>query len=473
MLQRRVPAATIRVRVLLHRLCAVPLAFALLSVVSFPAGGGPSGGRALFESVGTIREAHGRIHTAALLPGGDIAYYWERTRPPTEGEKARRAEWFDKQWEEFRRRAEQEGLPKIEQKSEELARKLEEEISKQPPIIQSMQPFFSAAVRGIPMLMRLALNLALPLARQHFINQPVVEEAGLRVWGRDHRGSDLLRVDVAKLYGVEEWMRMPIDALNLRTSPDGRYMALETAEEAFTLFELKGGALVHVAQIQGRSPLGWSRNGRLLYVARREVGKGTTISLYAMEGLREEGRCGPFQDIRAVAISDEGQLAVGGGNFLKICRRDGSSLEPDRRTLGIIGRLIYGLEFPRDGLRLYVASERGFAVVDPRTFAILDQYIRSTSDDFRFEKLAGVSLDGRYAAALYGRERPGGWATLFFWDVRDRRVVQRIGAEPGPMLASISSGFRFIYPPALFTEDWRYLLVIRQNGSLELFRRTQ
>lgn len=91
--------------------------------------------------------------------------------------------------------------------------------------------------------------------------------------------------------------------------------------------------------------------------------------------------------------------------------------------------------------------------------------------DFSFQKLSGVSPDGRYAAALYGRERGEGLATLFFWDVREKRIVQRIGIEPGRMLDTISSGFRFIYPPAQFTGDWQYLLVIRQDGSLELFRR--
>lgn len=146
-------------------------------------------------------------------------------------------------------------------------------------------------------ILRLALKLSLPLARQHFINQPVVVEAGLKLWHHGRKSADLVPVDVTRLYGEESWMRAPIEALHLRASPDGRY-----------------------------------------------------------------------------------------------------------------------------------------------------------------------------AAALYGRERAEGWATLFFWDVRERRILRRIGTEPGRMLDTISAGFRFIYPPAQLSADWQYLLVSRQDGSLEVFR---
>ncbi|MDR7561522.1 MAG: hypothetical protein QN210_03110 [Armatimonadota bacterium] len=437
----------------------------------------------LFESAGEVREPGGRIFQAALLPGGRVVYYRERTRPPTDEERARRAEWFDAEWEKFRRRAESEGLPEIERRSEEIARKLEEELAGRPPLVRSMQPFFSSAARGIPVLLRLALTLALPLARQHFINQPVVVEAGLRVWSPDRAEVEVASVDVARLYGEESWMRAPIDALNLRVSPDGRFVALETTEEAFALFELTGGALVHFAQVRGQSPLGWSRDGRRLYATRR-AGGGAAVVVYEAASLQDMARCRADFDrlllggatsraiIRGVAAGDD-RLAIALFSDLGVCRlADGSLSLPDPPALRRIGPP-RGVAFSRDGAALYVASARGFAVLDPRTFAVRDQYVRPAGAEVDFQSLADVSPDGRYAAVLYGRERPEGWATLVIWEIAERRVVQRIGTEPGRMLNTISAGFRFTYPPALLTDDWRYLLTVRQDGSLELFRRVR
>ncbi len=432
----------------------------------------------LFVKVLEVRDKDVRVSKAALLPKGGVIYFWERTRPPNEDEKKLRAKWFDEQWEAFRREAEQKGIPEIERKSEEIAKELESELAKQPPIIQPMRPFFSAATRGIPMLMRQALKMALPLARQHFINQPVVVEAGLKIRYPDGREADI-PADIDKLYGEETWMRMPAEEINLRASPNGRFLALETVDESFVLFELRENAFVPVAQVRGQSPIGWSSNGRLMFVARNP--ERDTFTVYAMDGLREVASLGPvprptkrFSDIRAVAISDE-LLVVGGGNLLCVYRlSDGSVKQPDPKTLRRIGgspdSAIYGLAFSTDGRVLYVTSARGFFVIDPYTFAILDEYIRPAVADFFFDKLAGVSPDGRYAAVLHGRERLYGWATLFFWDIREKRIVQKIGTERGRMLDTISSGFKFVYPPAMLTNDWQFLLAIRQDGVLELYR---
>lgn len=438
-----------------------------------------SGSDELFKKVTEIREKEGYIRKAVLLPEGNVAYFHEVTRPPTEEEKAARAKWFDEQWEAFRKEAEKKGIPEIERKSEEIAKELEKQISQQPPVVRSMQPFFSAAARGIPMLMRLALEMALPLARRHFINQPVVTAAGLRMWYQDRGRADLLQVDVQKLYGGETWMRVPLEEINLRASPDGRYLALESAEEAIVIFELKGGGLSPIAQIRGRSPIGWSHGGRLMFVSK--AARKDSFTVFSTEDLREVISVGliPCSGerpiVRAVAISDR-YLAVGGGNFLCVHRfMDGSFLQPDRRTLRRVGgapdSVIWGLAFSPDSRLLYITSARGFFVIDPSTFAVLDEYVRPAGAGFYFDTLAGVSPDGHYAAVLHGRERPHGWATLFFWDIPGKRILQRIGTREGQMLDTISSGFRFIYPPATLTEDWRFLLVVRQDGILELYRR--
>lgn len=140
------------------------------------------------------------------------------------------------------------------------------------------------------------------------------------------------------------------------------------------------------------------------------------------------------------------------------------------KTLRYIGgapdSIIYGLAFSLDGKKLYVASGRGFFVVDPKTFAILDKYILSIGEEIRFEGIAGISPDEKYAAILYGKENLGGWATLFFWDIQKKKVIQKIEG-----LDTITSGFVFIYPPAMLTPDWKYLLAVKRGGFLELYRK--
>ncbi|MDR7396992.1 MAG: hypothetical protein QN213_09210 [Armatimonadota bacterium] len=456
-------------------LAALPLSLAALP-------GSRGAAEAVFRKAAELREPSAQVRKAALFPDGRVAYYWERTRPPTDQEKDRRAAWFDAEWERFRRQAEQDGIPQIERSSEHMARKLEEEAAKQPVVVRPLFAFLSAAFRGLPAWLRWVIDLTLPVARRHFINQPVVVEAGLRMWDPSGKTAGLLPVDVPGLYGEESWARFPADELHLRASPDGKYVALETAEEAFVLFELARSALSPRARVRGGSPLGWSPDGRLLFVTRSVDGR-EFIAVHAADDLRELARCPADFDrrlmgtasssaiIQDVAIAED-RLAVALFTDLGVCRLPAGSLAlPDPATLRRIGPP-RGLVFAQNRPTLYVASLRGLAVIDPDTFAILDQYLLPPASDFDFQRLAGVSPDGRYVAALHGRERLGGWATLFVWDVAQRRIVQRIGTQPGRMLDTISSGFRFIYPPAQLTRDWRYLLVVRQDGVLELYHRT-
>ncbi|MFN4178868.1 MAG: hypothetical protein ACK4I8_01020 [Armatimonadota bacterium] len=51
----------------------------------------------LFVKMAEVRGKNGHVSEAALLPKGEVIYFWERTRPPTEEEKKLRAKWFDEQ----------------------------------------------------------------------------------------------------------------------------------------------------------------------------------------------------------------------------------------------------------------------------------------------------------------------------------------------------------------------------------------
>ena len=179
--------------------------------------------------------------------------------------------------------------------------------------------------------------------------------------------------------------------------------------------------------------------------------------------------------IRAAAISDEFFVVSGRDTLCLYSLSDGSIRQPNIKMLRRIGgspnSVIYGVAFSLDGRLLYIASARGFFVIDPYNFSLLDEYILPAGSSFYFQSLAGISPDGRYAAVLYGKERINGWATLFIWDIHNKRILQRIGTDEGKMLHTISAGFRHIYPPAILTKDWTYLLIILHDGTIELYRR--
>ncbi|MFN3286612.1 MAG: hypothetical protein ACK45F_10055, partial [bacterium] len=267
-----------------------------LSLAAVPGSHGTP--EALFRKAAELREPSAQVRRAALLPDGRVAYYRERTRPPTDQEKDRRAAWFDAEWERFRRQAEQEGIPQIERSTEQMARKLEEEAAKQPLVVRPLFPFLSAVFRGLPAWLRWVMEQTLPIARRHFINQPVVVEAALSVWDPSGKTTELLPVDVPGLYGEESWARFPADELHLRASPDGRYVALSPR-----------------ARVRGGSPLGWSPDGRLLFVT-RSVDRRKVIAIHAADDLREVARCpadfdrrlmgaGTGSAIRDVAIAED------------------------------------------------------------------------------------------------------------------------------------------------------------------------
>ena len=436
----------------------------------------------LFQKVAEFKIPSLQVRNAVLLSEGLIAYYWERTRPATEEEKKRRAEWFDKEWEKLRQKAEQEGIPEIEKGAKVMAQKLEEEKSKMPIIVRPMVPIFSAIFRGLSSWLHWVVEYTYPIARQHFINQPVVEEAGINIWDPKGKTKKILSVDISSLYGKESWERYPTNGFNLIASPDGRYVVLHTEEDpnAFNLFEIREEDLFFKGQIRGSGPLKWSYDGKYLALSKE---KEKLVYVFSSETLKEVIRCNFDFDRRAlragssqsswlqdIALGD-GRLAIALLTDLGICKlSDGSLNLPDVAILRRIGPP-KSITFGKDGKTLYVASLRGFFVVDTESFTILNQYLTMPGDGFYFQLLAGVSPDGRYAAVLHGRERDYGWATLFIWDIYQNRIIQRIGTEPGQMLNTISSGFGGIYPPVKISPDWRYLLAIRQDGVLELYQR--
>ncbi|MFN4132559.1 MAG: hypothetical protein ACK4GE_05730, partial [Caldimicrobium sp.] len=240
----------------------------------------------LFQKVAELQESSKQARRAALYPDGKVVYYWERTRPPTPQEKEKRAAWFDAEWEKFRRKAEQEGIPEIEKSTKEIEKMLKEEMAKQPLVVRGLTPFFSGVLRGLPAWLRWILEYSRPIARQHLINQPVVVEAGVSIWNPNGKTMVLLPVDVATLYGEESWARFPIDEVHLRVSPDGRYIAIETVEEAIVLFELSSSGLFPKARISGFSPFGWSPDGQYIFMTRKLEGK-KVIAILTTEDLQE------------------------------------------------------------------------------------------------------------------------------------------------------------------------------------------
>lgn len=422
-----------------------------------------------------------KISKATILPGGNVIYFWEQTRPPTDKEKIFRKEWFDKEWETFINEAKSKGIPEIDKESEKFAKEIEKEVY-QKPVINSLESFFYAAIKGIPIIVYEALKIGYPLARNYFINQPVVVKAGFKLYSPNGQKIDI-PWDIEKFYGKETWMRIPLEEINMIASPNGKFLVLETREEFLVLFEIKDNTVIPIAQIYGKSPIGWSRDDSLMFVTKPSKSKKCTFSVYSIDDLQHEvANLGPvisypskkFSWITSVAISKE-FLAVGGANIFCIYSLpDGTVRQPDKKTFHRIGGspdgIIYGLSFSEDGKLLYIASGRGFFVIDPYTFSVLDEYIRPATANFSFHMLASVSPDGKYAAILHGKERDYGLSTLFIWDIHNKKIVQKIGTEKEKMLQSISSGFSFIYPPATLTNDWKFLLTIRQDGVLELFQ---
>ncbi|MBC7188886.1 hypothetical protein H5U35_01545, partial [Candidatus Aerophobetes bacterium] len=351
-------------------------------------------GEPLYVEVGTLAVG---TNNAGLLPDGSVVYFWEKTRPPTEEEKARRGEWFEAQWEAFRKQAEEEKLPKIKKETEEASKEMEKELSKRAPLtVKPLVPILSATVRGFHLLFLEAMKIGYPLARRHFINQPVVEEAGLRMWNpNEKKETKLLSVDVPSLYGNETWTRTPIDALNLIVSPDGKYIAMET-KDGINLFKFDEG-FHPVAQIKAHSPMGWSPDCRLFFVT-KETGESARIIVLRMEDLKEliifsaDFDRVPFKSasvssksiIKSVAITNR-LLAIALFTDLGIYNlEDGSLRLPDLKTIRKIGPP-RGVVFSEDGKTLYVAGLRGFSVVNAESFHIIDQYITQVKDDFYFD----------------------------------------------------------------------------------------
>lgn len=438
-----------------------------------------SHGNDLFSKIGDIKIKNGHATKAFLLPKGEVIYFWEQTRPPTEEEKRLRAEWFDKQWEEFRKNAEKRGIPKIEEDAREIAKELDRWHSKLPLIEKTVKPFLSAVARGMPMLMRQAMEIGHPLAREHFINQPVVVKSGLIIH-YPNGDENNVQLDLEKFYGQESWARIPTEDINLRASPNGGFWVLETKDKFLLLFKIKDGNFIPIAKIQGQSPIGWSLNDRFMFVKSLDEG---SFVVYEMQSLKEMAKVNlkstscniKSSFIRAAAISDEFFVVSGRDTLCLYSLSDGSIRQPNIKMLRRIGgspnSVIYGVAFSLDGRLLYIASARGFFVIDPYNFSLLDEYILPAGSSFYFQSLAGISPDGRYAAVLYGKERINGWATLFIWDIHNKRILQRIGTDEGKMLHTISAGFRHIYPPAILTKDWTYLLIILHDGTIELYRR--
>lgn len=431
----------------------------------------------LFVKVADLNLRDGQAKKATLLANGSVVYFWERTRPATKEEKDKRSAWLDQEWQKLQQKA-KELEPKIAEAAEKVTQQAKEQAEKS-PVTRPLVPFFSLGARFPTLVMREGLKLVYPLAKRHFVNQPVVTAAGVSLWHPDGKQELLTTFDLDKFYGEEEWMRLPSDGINLRPSLDGRYLAMQT-ESGIILFALRDKSLEPIGQIHAISPFGFSPSNRFFYATDP---KQEHLLVFTLEDLRLTHRlsCGIDRGLldrannflMAAALS-ETHAAIATWLDLGIYRLDTGALwQPPRKMLQRIGPP-RNLLFSRDGSTLYIAGHRGLTLLDIGTLSIVDQYIRHVKDGFRFELLASISPDGRYAAALYGRERDGGWATLFIWDIRQKQVVQYIGKNPNEWLDTIGSGWGgTIYPPATFTEDWSSLLVTLRTGTLQFYKNTR
>lgn len=182
-----------------------------------------------------------------LLRNGTVVYFWERTRDPTDQEKEIRAKWFDEKWEIFQKEAETKGTLTI--------------------YSSPVAPFLSGVTKSFSILAKQAMEISFMFAKQHFVNQPVVTQAGLKIRYPHLQEKDIF-IDMNIFYGQEEWLRTPCEEINLRVSPDSKFIVLETIENYLNLCEVGEEGLIPRAKMSACSPIVWSPSGEFMLVAK-------------------------------------------------------------------------------------------------------------------------------------------------------------------------------------------------------------
>ncbi len=415
--------------------------------------------------------------TGALLNDGTVVLYFEETRPPTEEEKARRAEEFDRQWQA------------LQAKAKDLANKQDERNEKAKS--ESAPPFVLAILSAfLRWMTTAALQTAYPIAKNAFVNTPVVTKAGFAFVSPQGTRREML-LDLAQAYGPETWQRMADAGVQIRASQDNRFVALETEKAGLALYALRDATVTLVGRFEGRHPFGFSRDGTRMFVT---LDRG----VYRVFSLPPKGQPVPYVDYipfvpgipsklvridygKGVAITD---VLLAGRYLLVLTWTEliFYDLEQDTVTRRLSFRRYGGRSLlAGSDDELYVAEMDGTVTkVDLATLQSqelqMERFDLLRNHRVYFHKLVSVSPTKRFLAALYdprlipprnARSWSGGStneARLFIWDMARGEVAWRMDKR----LKGVTGGFGY-QPPAAFTEDWRYLLLNLTDGGLELW----
>lgn len=423
-----------------------------------------------------------------LLDNGVIVFYFEETRLPTEEEKIKRTNHFEKEWMELERKS-KESIPKMEKSVEEGSKEAMKEAKKH-PILGPLFPFFKIVPKFFSGIVKVGMEIAKTEGKRYFVNQPVVTKAGFIFSYPDGKEEEML-LSLEETYGPEEWMRMPNDAVNIQVSNSGRLLGIETEKGGILLFEYDQttGKYLELGRVEGSHPFGFSADDKYMFVTLEE-------GLYRIDILpppdwRDKRYViSPHRPLKEVKIEIEKGIAVTDvilhGDYLllltwsklyvydvinekihrefKIRGYGGKSM-----ILGPSGNVFVAGMDMSTVVRIDTNSWRIYDFVTEDHFALPRKY------GVYFHKLASISPDERYVAALYdpglipppnAKSWSGGTideSRLFIWDVKERRVVVRSDER----LESITGGFGY-QAPAYFTKDWKYALLRMKDRGMEL-----
>ncbi len=405
-----------------------------------------------------------------LLKNGTVVFYFEQTRPATQEEKAKRLEEFERQWKE------------LEAKAKELEKK-EELFFPRFPLYAIVSEFFKEAVKS-------GMQIAYSLGKNHVLNAPVVTKAGFNFIFKEGVQKQIL-LDLEDAYGPESWQRMPTDAINIRASDNGRFVALETEKGGIALYELEDDTISLMIRMEGTHPFGFSPDSLHMFVTlekgifriyRLPPKRDIDVRLFLPEFLlikKVELEIPKGTAITDVVLSDRHLLVL---TWRELIVYDWQTETIHRLTFNSYGGRSLLLTSDEEA---FVAKMDGtLAKVDLKEMRSydfkMDRFDLLNRHRVYFHKLVSISLDKRFIAALYdpGLIPPEGtksWSgsttdesRLFIWDLSKGEVVWRSDKR----LESITGGFGY-HSPAWFSEDWNYLLLNLRDGGLELLKLTK
>jgi len=419
---------------------------------------------------------------AAIFPDGSIIYYYEKTRPATEEEKRIREKWFEEEWAKLKEKSKK-TVPTMEKEAEKAG----EEASKEAPII--LKPFFKSLKFFIKEIMKEGLRISYSIGKRHFVNQPVVVNAGFVIEDVNGKKQEV-PVDLIEFYGKEEWERIPIDAVNIIISPKGNYFALITTARGIELFHMKNKEPIKRITFIGRYPFGFSYDSKEFYY-REDEGSKFSICKLPDRFLSDEGAKTFLPEIlcKSVNVSlDKGDWITDAGimgNYLFVLTMkklyvfdiDKSELIKIIKIKGYGGRSLLvsqdGVYIANVSFELYRINLPTFDVeqASPNKFYLEENF------GLHFFRLVSISPNKRYIASLFdpGLIKPKGvksWSgsttgesRLFIWDIEEKRPVKVYNVKLEEAKGSFGSAI-----PVLFSPDWKYKVLHLKEGRIELWQ---